>query len=116
VTRFVYAAFLAYFAFVTVPAAPISLLVLPMLLGLAYYGLRRHRPAEEAASLTATLRGRIHPLNYLALFALSLTAIAFYALALSLNLQWHTNWILYLITTPLGFILFGLGLFKKRAS
>jgi hypothetical protein len=116
VTRFVYAAFIAYFAFVTVPAAPISLLILPLLLGFAYYGLRCHRPAEETASFVATLRGRIHPLNYLALFALPLTAIAFYALALTLNLQWHTNWMLYLITTPLGFILFGLGLFKKRAS
>lgn len=116
VTRVVYAAFLTYFAFVTVPAAPISLLVLPLLLGLACYGLRRHRPAEETASLVTTLRGRISPLNYLALFALPLTAIAFYALALTWNLQWHTNWMLYLITTPLGFALFGIGLFKKRTS
>ncbi|MFZ5856437.1 MAG: hypothetical protein ACOYZ6_06365 [Chloroflexota bacterium] len=115
VTRLVYAAFLAYFAFVTVSAAPISLLVLPLLLGLSYYGLHRHRPAEETASLTAALRGRIHPINYLALFALPLTAIAFYAFALALNLQWHTNWILYLITTPLGFVLFGFAIFKKRA-
>ncbi len=116
VTRLVYAAFLAYFAFVTVPAVPISLLILPLLLGLSYYGLRRHRPAEETVSLVTTLHGRIHPLNVLAIFALPLTAVAFYALALSLNLQWHTNWILYLITTPLGFILFGVSLFKKRAS
>lgn len=115
-TRFVYAAFLAYFAFVTVPAAPISLLVLPILLGLAFYGLRRHRPAEETPSLTASLRGRIHPLNYLALFTLPLTAIAFYALALALNLQWHTNWILYLIAMPLGFILFAIGIFRKPSA
>ncbi|MBI5932824.1 MAG: hypothetical protein HY867_03880 [Chloroflexi bacterium] len=114
VTRFVYAAFLAYFAFVTVPAAPISLIILPLLLALAIYGLRRHRSAEETPSLSATLRGQIHLLNYLALFALPLTAIAFYALALTLHLQWHTNWILYLITTPLGFVLFGVSLFKKR--
>ncbi|MBV6395236.1 MAG: hypothetical protein HFACDABA_00811 [Anaerolineales bacterium] len=115
VTRLVYAAFCIYFAFVTVPAAPISLLILPLLLGLAYYGLRRH-PAEERACLASTLHGRISPRNYLALFALPLTAIAFYALALALNLQWHTNWILYFITTPLGFILFGIGVFKKSVS
>lgn len=116
VTRLVYAAFLAYFAFVTVPAAPISLLILPILLGLAIYGLRRHRPTEESASLTAALHGRIHPLNYLALFALPLTAIAFYVFALALNLQWHTNWILYLVTTPLGFMLCAVSLVKKRQS
>ncbi len=114
VTRINYALFFLYFIFVTVPAAPIAIIILPLLLALTYYGLRRHRPAEEAASLIPALSGRIHPLNYLALFALPLTAIAVYAIALSLNLQWHTNWILYLVTTPLGFILFGIGLFGKR--
>lgn len=113
VTRLVYAAFIIYFAFVTVPAAPLALIILPLLLGLACYGLRRHRPAEETAYLLSTLHGRISPLNYLALFTLPLTAIIFYALALALNLQLHTNWMFYLITTPLGFILFGIGIFKK---
>lgn len=116
VTRVIYGLFILYFAFVTVPAAPWALLILPILLGLIYYGLRRHRPVEETDTLIASLTSRIHPLNYLAIFALPLTAIAIYAAALSLNLQWHTNWILYLITTPLGFVLFGIGLFKKRAS
>ena len=112
VTRVIYGLFLLYFAFVTVPAVPIALLILPLLLGLVYYGLRRHRPAEPRDSLLVTLTGRIYPLNYLALFILPLTAIAVYAAALSLNLQWHTNWILYLITTPLGFILFAVSLVK----
>lgn len=115
VTRLVYAAFFVYFVFVAVPAQPLAALILPMLLGLTCYGLRRHRPAEETPALLALLRGRIQPLNLLALSALPITAIAFYALALFLHLQWHTNWILYLITTPLGFILFGIGVFKKRA-
>jgi hypothetical protein len=114
VTRIIYAMFALYFAFITVPAAPIAVIILPILLGLTYSGLRRHRPTEETATLITTLGGHIHPLNYLAIFALPLTAIAVYAIALSLNLQWHTNWILYLIATPLGFILFGIGVFKKR--
>ena len=116
VTRVIYGLFLLYFAFVTIPAAPWALLILPILLGLVTYGLRRHRPVEETDSLIVTLGGRIPPLNFLAIFALPLTAIAVYAAALSLNLQWHTNWILYLITTPLGFVLFGVGLFKKRST
>jgi hypothetical protein len=116
VTRVIYGLFLLYFAFITVPAAPIAFLILPILLGLVYYSLRRHRPAEPRDTLLVTLTGRIHPLNYLAIFILPLTAIVVYAAALSMNLQWNTNWILYLITTPLGFILFAVGLFKKRAS
>lgn len=116
VTRIVYALFMLYFAFVTVPAAPLALLILPLLFALTYYGLRRHCPAEETASLISTLSGRVHPLNYLAIFTLPLTAIAIYATAFSLNLQWHTNWILYLITTPLGFIIFVVALFRKRAG
>lgn len=116
VTRVIYGLFLLYFAFVTIPAAPWALLILPILLGLVYYGLRRHRPVEETDTLLTSLTSRIHPLNFLAIFALPLTAIAVYAAALSLNLQWHTNWILYLITTPLGFVLFGVGLFKKRST
>lgn len=114
VTRVIYGLFLLYFAFVTIPAAPIALLILPLLLGLVYYGLRRHRPSEETESLITILSGHIHPLNYLAIFALPLTAIAVYAVALSLNLQWHTNWILYFITTPLGFIFFFVGIYLVR--
>lgn len=116
VTRIVYGLFLLYFVFVTIPAQFLAALLLPLLLGLTYYGLRRHRPAAETDSLLTTLTGRIPPLNYLALFLLPLTAIAVYAAALSLNLQWHTNWILYLVATPLGFIFFGVGLLKKRGQ
>lgn len=113
VTRIIYGMFLLYFIFITVPAAPWALLILPVLLGLVAYGLRRHRPADETDSLITSLTGHIPLLNYLIIFLLPLTAIAVYATALSLNLQWHTNWILYLITTPLGFILFTVSLFKK---
>jgi hypothetical protein len=33
-------------------------------------------------------------------------------LATSLDLRWQTNWVLYLVTTPAGFILFILSLIK----
>jgi len=44
------------------------------------------------------------------------TAILVYAIALALDLRWQTNWAVYLITTPLGFILFGVSLFKVRRT
>ena len=115
-TRVIYALVLLYFAFVTIPATPIAIIILPILLALVYYGLRRHRPVDQSDSLLTTLAGRVPPLNYLAFFLLPLTAIAVYAVALTINLQWHTNWILYLVATPLGFVLFAVSLLKKRQS
>jgi hypothetical protein len=112
VTRIIYGLFILYFIFVTVPAAPVAILVLPVLFGLIYFGLRKNKQAEQNSSLLVSLTSRANPLNYLSLFAMPLSTIAIYAIALSLNLQWQTNWILYLITTPLGFILFIVSLFK----
>ena len=96
---------LLYFIFVAVPAAPIAVVVLPALLLLIYIALRHNRQVETRESvLSGTIRS-VPPWNYLGLLALPLAAIGFYAAALTLGLEWRTNWITYLITTPLGFIL-----------
>ena len=112
VTGTIYGLFILYFIFIAVPAAPVAILILPVLFGLIYFGLRKNKQVEQNDSLLITLTNRSSPLNYLSLLALPLTAIAVYAAALTLNLQWQTNWILYLITTPLGFILFAMSLVK----
>jgi len=111
-TGIIYSLFILYFIFIAVPAAPVAILILPVLFALIYFGLRKNKQVEQNDSLLVSLTNRTSPLNYLSLLALPLTAIAVYAAALTLNLQWQTNWILYLITTPLGFILFGMSLFK----
>ncbi len=108
--------FILYFLFIAVPAAPLALVVLPILLTLAYFGLRRNREREIEGSLLEQFHGRISIWKFLSLLALPFANIAVYALALLLELRWHTNWILYLITTPLGFILFGVSLFKLFRS
>jgi hypothetical protein len=51
--------------------------------------------------------------RYLGLLALPAAGTLVYAAAVLLNTQWHTNWILYMITTPLGFILFGTSLYQQ---
>ncbi|MBI5951422.1 MAG: hypothetical protein HY865_07175 [Chloroflexi bacterium] len=112
VTRIIYSLFVLYFTFVTVPATPIAILILLPLFGLIYLGLRKNKQVEQNDSLLVTLTSRASPLNYISLLVMPLVAIAVYAAALTLNLQWQTNWILYLITTPLGFILFVVSLFK----
>jgi len=112
VTGTVYGLFILCFTFVTIPATPVAILILPILFGLIYFSLRKNKQVEQNDSLLVTLTSHANPLNYLSLLAMPLTAIAIYATALNLNLQWQTNWILYLITTPLGFILFAVSLFK----
>jgi len=104
--------FALYFCFVTVPTAPLALIILPTLFGLVYWGLRQNRFGEDEGSLVDTLSGCVPIWKYLILLAIPGTSVLVYTLAMLLNLQWHTNWILYMITTPLGFILFGVSLYK----
>lgn len=99
--------FALYFLFVTIPAAPIAALLLPLLLGLVYVALRKNRAANDEGSLLSDLDGPVPPARYFALLALPAMAVGVYALALALDLRWRTNWALYLITTPAGFVLFG---------
>ncbi len=106
--------FVLYFFFVTVPASPIAILVLPVLFGLAYWGLRQNRMFESEGSLLERLNGHTSLRNHLGFLGLPITSTFIYALAMSINLKAHTNWILYLITTPLGFIVFTIGLYKLQ--
>lgn len=106
--------FVLYFFAITVPASPIAIIILPVLLGVAYWGLRQNRIFESEGSLLDIFNGHTPLQNYLGLFGIPITSTLIYALAMSINLKAHTNWILYLITTPLGFILFATGLYKLQ--
>lgn len=104
-------AFLLFFVFVTVPAAPVALFLLPVLLGLAIWGLWKTRLAP-GEPLLKSLTGTIRWWNYLLLLLLPLSAVTVYSLSSALDLRLNTNWVLYIITTPLGFGLFGYSLYK----
>ena len=103
--------FAFWFLFNTLPATPIATLILPLLLLSLYLPLRRHRAGGEG-SLYEMLVGRGRVLSYLCLLPLPLMASLVYGLALLLNLRLHSNWIVYLICTPLGFIFWGLAIFR----
>jgi hypothetical protein len=104
--------FVAYFILVAVPAAPLAVVILPLLLGLAFFGLWRSRRKETGPTLLERFAAPLPLWSYAGLLALPLASVAVYALALSLDLRWQTNWVLYLVATPLGFIIFGLSLYK----
>ena len=106
------ACFLLYFIFVAVPAAPLAVVILPVLLGLAAFGLFRNRQQEEPGSLLDPPPCGTSTRQYLMLLALPITAVLVYAVAFSFEIRIHTNWVLYLITTPLGFFAFGFSLYK----
>ena len=111
---------LIYFVFITIPAAPWAALILPLLLALVWLTLRHNRQVESGASLLDELPGSVPPWRYAGLLALPLSAAVLYSLAFMLGLRWQTHWLLYLLTTPAGFILFIVSLVKvwrrKRAG
>ena len=102
----------AYFIFATVPAAGLAAVILPVLLLVILFTLHHNRQVEasdgQAEAPTALPPG----LNYLALLTLPAAAGIVYSLAAWLNLHWNTNWVLYLVTTPTGFVLFFVSLWK----
>jgi len=100
----------AFFIFVTVPATPLAAVILPILLLIIFATLRHNRAIENEGWAESSAPAPL--VNYLGLLALPVVAIAFYALAAGLELRWQTNWMFYLITTPAGFILFFLSLWK----
>lgn len=103
---------LLYFFFVTIPAQPLAALILPVLLGLVYLGLRWNRQSEPEGSVLDAFDSVVPAWKYASVIAIPVCAVGVYALATVLDLHWRTNWMLYLITTPAGFILFGLSFYK----
>ena len=107
---------LAYFVFVTIPAAPIALVVLPLLLLMVYVVLRRIPQGDGSPSLLVREAAPAPLRNYLALLAMPIVAIAIYTVAYVQGLEWHTNWLVYLVTMPLGFLMLGISLVKLWRS
>jgi hypothetical protein len=107
---------LAYFIFVTIPAAPIAIVVLPALLLIVYVVLRRIPQSDRLPSMLTNKAAPAPLQNYLALLAMPIIAVIIYALAYAQNLECHTNWLVYLVTMPLGFVLLGISLVKVWRS
>jgi hypothetical protein len=96
---------LLYYAFITVPAAPKALWVLPPLMGATFWALSNNRRNETRPDAIVAFPEKVMPLNYLLLFAIPLVAIAIYFLALANDVRLPTNLITYYIVTPLSALL-----------
>ena len=96
---------LLWFAFVGVPAAPISAPLLPILVGLTLLGLWGSRRRGDPLAI-ADATPAIPPGRFLMLLALPAMASLVYLVAFVLQLRWQFNWLLYLATTGAGFGLY----------
>lgn len=115
VSGVIFGLFTAYFLLVRVPANPIALGILPVLLGLMIWGMHH---SKQPSDLNYLQRFSTSPdlKNQAAFLLLPAMAILVYGLADSLNVRWHTNWVFYLLTTPAGFFLAGYGLWRSLKS
>lgn len=102
---------LAYFAAVTVPAAPLSLVIVPPLFALALAGLRRLKNRDVFASEETSLP-HPPPAAYATLLVIPFAATTIYTLGFRLGVDLPTGIALYLIATPLGFGLLAWSLWR----
>ncbi len=104
--------FLLYFAGISVPAAPIAALILPLLMLLLYLGLRRNRQSESGGDVLEILARPIPPRHLPALLLIPAVAALFYGLYWLSGLRLPTHWAVYILVTPAGFGLLGWSLWK----
>jgi len=94
-----------YFAFVTVPAEPKALWVLPPLMAITFWALNRNRLGESQRDAISAFDANVKPLNYLLLFLIPLVAISIYSLALVTGASLRTNLVVYYGGSALGVVL-----------
>jgi len=97
--------FVLYFVFVSVPAAPSAPLILIPALALVTFGLYCNRKQEGALTVLDDISGRVESVNFLGLAGIPAAGILVYAAAMVVKIPVPTNWWVYLITMPAGFIL-----------
>ncbi len=104
--------FLGWYLANTAFAIPLSLVLLPLLLGICCWALRRNAAWASRPDILDTLEGRPHLLNVLAWLAFPSVAAVEYAVWAAVGWQPPGNVIGYLVTVPLGVGLFLWALFK----
>lgn len=101
-------ALLMVFILGTLPVAPLAIVILPILLALVCAALSRNRTCEMEPGMLALPDSRqLRPTALLTLAVMPVTATLIHAAALAFDLRWQTNWVVYLVTMPAGFFLFG---------
>lgn len=100
------------FTFNSATVYPVSVVILPTLLGLAFWGLYENRQTTLTGSVLQELEGTPPWKNLTAILLFPASAVGTYGLCLltGLRLPWH--WLFYILSTALGFGLFTYSLWK----
>jgi len=104
--------FFLYFAFVTLPAAPVAVVILPPLLLIIYLSLRRNRSVETHSSILESSLGCVRILNYLCLLFIPFVAVVVYGILGFFGARVYTNHYIAAVTAPVGATLFVVSIIK----
>jgi hypothetical protein len=91
-----------YFIFVTIPAAPKAIWVLPPLMAITFWALNKNRLNESQEDAIAAFQSEVQPLNYIALALIPLIATGVYFLALETGTALRTNQFVYYYFSAIG--------------
>jgi hypothetical protein len=94
-----------YFIFVTIPAAPKAIWVLPPLMAITFWALNRNRRNESRADVISCFDQIVKPVNYLVLGLIPLFATLIYFLALAAGTALRTNQFVYYCFSVVGVFL-----------
>jgi hypothetical protein len=95
-----------FFVGVRVPATPRAGLILPPLILLCVYGLYRNNRRGQQPDVLEMTVGQIQPSSCLWLLLMPISAIVAYAPVTLFARPFPTNWLLYVVSMPLGFLCF----------
>ena len=104
---------LLFFGAVTVSFIGVmSLVILPPLFLLLYIILRKNKSTERGGSILTEFGSPVRWRNMFLLFIMPITATVIYTAANALGLIFRTNLLFLVVTTALGFIMFGMSWVK----
>ncbi len=104
---------LGWYAFNTALGAPMSLWLLPLLLGVSWLALRKHRAAKNTTDALAALAASPRKSTLWMLAAFPLAAAIVYGSLATIGWRIPSSMLVYFIITPLGFGLYGWAVWKS---
>lgn len=109
--RIISGIFFILYTYILISGMITALILIPLMAAI-FISLKRNSSHEHQDSLLAGLSMKIPHIHYLAILLVPLISTILYAVYFNLGLKLPTNWVVYLITTPAGFILFGWSIFQ----
>lgn len=111
VIRFVAGVFILLYIMILLSGLFTALILIP-LMAILYFTLRKNAWQEPRENILEEMTGKIPFPHYAALLLIPLVSSILYAIYFEAGLKLPTNWVIYLVTTPAGFTLFGWSMYK----